>query len=226
MAILGTLIAGTLVAGTVIDWLVPAIMFLVVIVAALVGLRWIRSEHLEALRAVPLFSLLSERELRSLLGTARAVSFPPRADIVKQGEPGKDLFIMKDGTAKVVVDGDQVATLGAGAYFGEMSLIDGGPRTATITAESAVSTLEIGHGSFTRLLNREPMIANTLYGEMVARLNQAGVAVEDSAGDGRVDKERLNDLCQQLRHVQHPDWSQVPTKQRRLHLSGLFAHGS
>jgi hypothetical protein len=97
-------------AGAASAWLVPAIIFVIVIVVALLGLRWIRSEHLEALRTVPLFSLLSERELLSVLGSAHAVAFASGAAVIQQGEKGKGFFVITDGTARVTLDGDELAT--------------------------------------------------------------------------------------------------------------------
>jgi hypothetical protein len=79
-------------AGAVSAWVVPAIIFVLLIVASWLGLRWIRSEHLEALRAVPLFSLLSERELMAVLRSAHAVAFQPGARVIELGERGRGFF--------------------------------------------------------------------------------------------------------------------------------------
>jgi signal-transduction protein with cAMP-binding, CBS, and nucleotidyltransferase domain len=214
-----------MIASTVTAWVVPALMFAVVIVAGLLGLRWIRNEHLEALRAVPLFSLLSDRELRSVLGATHQVGFQPGSEIVKEGDKGKGFFVIKSGTASVSVNGSEVATLGAGSYFGEMALLDGAPRAASIRATGRVDTLEIATGSFLHLLDREPMIARSLYLELNNRLKAVGQTV-DEPEPARIDRETLIAQCQRLRNAVHADWAQVPPSHRRLRLTSLFARGS
>jgi CRP-like cAMP-binding protein len=213
-------------AGAASAWLVPGIIFVIVIVVALLGLRWIRSEHLEALRAVPLFSLLSERELLSVLGSAHAVAFASGAAVIQQGEKGKGFFVITDGTARVTLDGDELATLSSGSYFGEMAVIDGGPRTATITAQTELSTLEITPAAFLRLVDREPVVARAFYQELSRRLEVAGNPVDEAAG-ARVDRARLVELSEILRQTQNPDWVQAtPSPRRRLRFSNLFARGA
>jgi CRP/FNR family cyclic AMP-dependent transcriptional regulator len=213
-------------ASTVIAWLVPAILVVLVAIAAWIGVRWIRSEHLETLRAVPLFSLLSESQLRAVLGSARAIGFPAGADFIQQGEQGKGLFVITDGTATVRLDGAELATLEPGSYVGEMAVIDGGPRTATVTAQTHVSTLEIGTAAFLRLLDREPMIARSVQEELVRRLKEAGSPVAEGTGT-RVDRAELVELCQTLRRTRQSDWGEAPSTQRhRLWFSSLFARGS
>ena len=115
-----------MIADAVSSWVAPAIVFVVVIVACLFGLRWLRAEHIDELRSVPLFSGLSDHELLWVLRTARAESFAPGATIIREGDIGGDFFMLTEGTVKVTVDGAEVATLGAGSYFGEIALIDGG----------------------------------------------------------------------------------------------------
>ena len=95
-------------AGATGVWLVPAIMFVLLAVAAWLGLRWVRSGHREALRSVPLFSLLPDRELLAVLSSARAVGFPSGATVIHQGEQEKGFFVITDGTAKVTLDGAEL----------------------------------------------------------------------------------------------------------------------
>jgi CRP-like cAMP-binding protein len=219
---LGTTLLG---AGVVSAWLAPLAMFVLVIVASWLGLRWIRSEHLEALRAAPLFSLLSDRELRTVLRSAHAEQFPSGATVIREHEQGKGFFVVTDGTATVMLDGTQLATLGPGSYFGEMAVIDGGPRTATIAAQTQVSTLVISPRAFTRLIDREPMIAQSIYLELSRRLKEAGSTVGETVG--RVDRAHLVELSSLLRRTQQRDWAQVePGRRRSLRLSKLFARGS
>jgi CRP-like cAMP-binding protein len=217
----------TLGASVVASWLVPALMFLVVIVVCVAGLRWIRSEHLEALRSVPLFSGLSDTQLMSILRAARAIEFQPRSEIIQEGDEGKGFYAITDGSVKVLVDGNEVATLGPGSYFGEMAAIEGGPRAATITAATRVSALELSSSAFLRILDREPAIARAVSVELCRRLHDVGGDTSDCGDDSQVDRARLVELCQRLRKTEHPDWTPAPSGQgHRLRLSGLFARGS
>ncbi|HEY8115787.1 MAG TPA: cyclic nucleotide-binding domain-containing protein [Actinomycetota bacterium] len=202
-------------------------MFLLVIVVSLAGLRWIRSEHLEALRSVPLFRSLSKHQLMRILRAARAVEFQPNAEIIREGEAGKGLYTVTDGSAKVLVGGNRLATLGSGSYFGEMAVIDGGPRTATIVAATRVSTLELTPSAFLRILDSEPALARALSAELCGRLHDAGGYSGDCGDDAPVDRARLVELCQRLRRTEHPEWTQAtPSRRRWLGLSSLFARGS
>lgn len=209
------------------SWLVPALIFVVIIVACLLGLRWIRSEHLEELRSVPLFSGLSNHELMWVLRSARAVSFGPRVNIIHEGDKGGDFYLLTDGSVKVTVDGADLATLGAGSYFGEMALIDGGSRTATITAATPVSTLALSPTAFLRTVDREPMLARGIFAELCRRLSATSEQI-DCDDDSSVDRSRLVDVCGRLRaHTEHPEWAKAKSPRKHwLRLSGLFARGS
>jgi CRP/FNR family cyclic AMP-dependent transcriptional regulator len=187
-------------------------------------LRWIRSEHMEALRSIPLFSLLSDRELLAVLRSARAVGFPAGGTIIKEGEQGKGFFVITEGTARVTLGGAELATLGSGSYFGEMAVIDGGPRTATLSAQGQVSTLEITPTAFLHLVDREPLIARSIHEELTRRLKAAGGLVEE--GDARIDRAKLVEASWALRASQTADWAEAtPTGRRRLRFSNLFARG-
>jgi CRP/FNR family transcriptional regulator, cyclic AMP receptor protein len=211
------------VAISVSGWIVPAAIFLLVIVASLLGLRWIRSEHLDALGSVPLFAGLSRRQLDGVLRSTHGVGFEPGAPIISEGDTGKGFFIMTKGTASVTVDGRTVATLGPGSYFGEMAVLDGGPRAATITASTPTFTLELPASSLSRLLQREPEVVRAMEVEMCRRLTDAGDPVEPT-GDG--DPRTLRELSLRLRRLERPDWVEAPTSRRWLGLSRMVARGA
>ena len=214
-------------ASVVASWLVPALMFVIVIAISWAGLRWIRSEHLEALRSVPLFSGLSKPQLMSILRATRAIEFQPKMEIIEEGEAGKGFYAITDGSVKVLVDGNELATLGPGSYFGEIAAIDGGPRTATIAAATRVSALELTPSAFLRILDREPLLARAVSAELCRRLQDVGGDSGDINDDAPIDRARLVELCQRLRKTEHPDWTQAtPRPGRRLRLSRLFARGS
>jgi CRP/FNR family cyclic AMP-dependent transcriptional regulator len=210
-------------AGVVASWLVPAAIFLILIVASWLGLRWIKSEHLETLHSIPLFSGLTKGQLLSVLGSSHAVEYQPGVPIVTEGEKGKGFFVLTRGTAKVSISGKEVSALEPGSYFGEIAVIDGGPRTATISAETAVAALELTPAALLRLLDQEPAVARAMYVELQQHLFEPQAA---SPGDGPVTREMLIDLCLQLRRIDRPDFAKLePSRRRWLGLSGLFARG-
>jgi len=203
--------------------LVPASIFLILIVASWLGLRWIKSEHVETLRSVPLFSGLTNGQLLSVLGSSHAVEYQPGVRIVTEGERWKGFYVLTRGSAKVSIDGKEVSTLEPGSYFGEIAVIDGGPRSATISAETAVGSLELTPAALLRLLDKEPGVARAMYVELQRHLPEAR---EATPGDGPVTREMLIDLCLQLRRIDRPDFAKLESSRRRwLGLSGLFARG-
>jgi CRP-like cAMP-binding protein len=215
-----------MIADVVSAWVVPAIIFVVVIVACLLGLRWLRTEHLEELRSVPLFSGLSDHELLWVLRTARAESFPPGTTIIREGDIGGDFYMLTEGTVKVTVDGTEVAALGEGSYFGEIALIDGGSRMATITATTPVSSLALSSTAFLRTVDREPMIARAIFVELSKRLDATGDQIDGDVS--QVDRARLIEVCKRLRAGSpHPEWAPATSPAKhRLMLTSLFARGS
>jgi CRP-like cAMP-binding protein len=208
------------------SWIVPAAMFLIVVAVAWLGWRWIRGEHLATLAAIPLFAGLPERELLSILSSTRAIDFSPGASIVTEGERGKGFFVITKGQTSVNVGGSAVATLGEGSYFGEMAAFDGGPRAATITAETAVSVLELTPSALRRILDREPAVARSIFVELRRRLEEAGDSTSVPDEDP-VTSARLVELSQRLRGIEHPDWAELRSpKHRWLGFSRAFARGA
>lgn len=204
-------------------WLVPAVIFVVLGVASLLALRWIRSEHLETIRDVPLFSGLSDHELMSVLRSTHGEEFEPGDTVIREGERGKGFFVLTRGEADVSVDGKHVASLTPGSYFGEMAVIDDAPRAATITAKSPAFALVLPRGSLLRVIKLHPQIAQAFDVELRRRLLEVGEPVEPSE---QVDERRLAELSARLRADEHPDWMPASGQPHRLRLSGLFARGS
>jgi CRP-like cAMP-binding protein len=85
----------------------------------------------DLLRGVPLFSHCSNKELIELSSLTTTLRMPAGKVVVRQGEPGKEFIVIVEGKATVSIDDQAVATLGPGDFFGEIALLDGGPRTAT-----------------------------------------------------------------------------------------------
>jgi CRP/FNR family transcriptional regulator, cyclic AMP receptor protein len=202
------------------------IVTVVVVAAAWAAVRWVRSAHLEALRAASLFAGLPRKQLTALLRSTQAADFPSGSVITTQGERGKGFFVITRGRVQVLVDGNPVATLGPGASFGEMAVIDGGPRAATITSDGDVSALELSPNALLRLLDKEPSVAGAMAAELRERLSSVGADTADIGGE-TVGRAELVGLTQRLRAIEHPDWAQPPVPGSwALRFSRLFARGS
>jgi CRP-like cAMP-binding protein len=125
------------------------------------------------LSKVPIFSGCSKRELAVIAKAAKQVSREKGAVIAREGESGVGLFLILDGTCKVTIGGKTKAKLGAGDFFGEVALLDGGPRTATVTAASDVQLVGITAWVFRGLLTQHPSIALRVLESVAGRLRSA-----------------------------------------------------
>jgi CRP-like cAMP-binding protein len=119
---------------------------------------------------VPLFAGLSPRHLRKVAGTGRIVRYHHATAIVRAGEPGDTFYVVVDGEVSVRRRGLAALSLGSGSFFGELALLDGGARTATVMAKGPVACLVIARTRFLKLLRDEPTIAVALLEEVAGRL--------------------------------------------------------
>lgn len=130
-------------------------------------------DPVDLLAKVSLFDGLSRKELQTIHRSAKEVHFPAGRTIVSEGSTGVGFHMIVSGNAKVLVKGRSRATLGSGDYFGEMSLIDRGPRSATVTATTDVTTLSLASWSFLSILDKNPTISRKLLTELCRRLRVA-----------------------------------------------------
>lgn len=130
-------------------------------------------EMASQLAKVPIFSGCSRKELELIARSAKVVSHKAGAVLAREGEPGVGLFLILDGSAEVTIGGRRKAVLGKGDFFGEVALLDGGPRTATVTATSAVTIAGITEWVFRSLLLQHPSIALRTLETVAARLRSA-----------------------------------------------------
>lgn len=114
------------------------------------------------LAAVPLFEGLSKRQLTDVAKLATVVEHPAGSTVVRQGGPGESFMAMVSGQAKVQVNGKTVGRVLPGDHFGEISLLDGGTRSASVVAETPVTLLQIRHESFLKVLVADPPLALAL----------------------------------------------------------------
>ena len=122
---------------------------------------------------VPLFAGLSRRHLGKVAAVGRIKRFESKTAIVRAGDPGDALYVVLDGAVSVRRRGLPGVTLGIGSFFGEMALLDGGARTASVVAEGPVACLTIAQSRFLKLLQSEPAIAVGILKELAARLRAA-----------------------------------------------------
>jgi CRP/FNR family transcriptional regulator, cyclic AMP receptor protein len=121
------------------------------------------------LKAVPFFSGLSKRELDAVAREVDELDFPAGRELIRQGEFGHEFFVIVEGTAEVSQDDAAIREMGPGDFFGELALLDGGARTATVVANDDVEILVLSHGEFNDLLDRAPSIARKLLVELASR---------------------------------------------------------
>jgi CRP-like cAMP-binding protein len=118
-------------------------------------------EMADILGDVPLFADLSRRHLNRVAGLATTRWYQPGSAIVTAGGPGDSFFVILNGTATVRA-GRRRVVLQTGDFFGEMSLIDGEPRSATVTARAEVLVMTVPRSKFLKLLQSEPKVAQTI----------------------------------------------------------------
>ena len=132
-----------------------------------------KTEITQLLSGVPLFSGCSGRELGAVASAAKEVHRKQGSVLAKKGDPGVGFFLITKGTAGVIVNNRKRATLSTGDYFGEISLLDGGPRSADVVAESDIDMLGLTAWVFRGILEQHPTIAQKMLVTLAGRLRNA-----------------------------------------------------
>ena len=127
----------------------------------------------EVLSTVPLFARCTKKELAALSRLTTRMTLPAGDVVTRQGRVGREFVVIVDGTATVAIDGQTVATLGAGDFLGEIALLDGGPRTATVTADTDLVAEVMSHQEFASLLVEVPYVTRSILKGVAARLRAA-----------------------------------------------------
>jgi CRP/FNR family transcriptional regulator, cyclic AMP receptor protein len=131
----------------------------------------LRNVKIDLLRDVALFKGCSKRELGEIARIADELDFPQGKTLITQGEPGKQCFVVIEGSVDVIKNGKKVPALRGGSeIFGEIALLSGGPSTATVTTATPVRALVIGPRQFQALLERWPSIQRRVLHGMSERL--------------------------------------------------------
>lgn len=129
-----------------------------------------RDAKVELLKRVPLFAGCSKSELRALAKSTDEIDLREGTVMTREGRPGREFFVLIEGTARVTKDGQKVAELKGGDWFGEIALITNRPRTATVTATSAVDVLVLTDRRFRTVVETMPTIALKVLSSVGERL--------------------------------------------------------
>jgi CRP/FNR family cyclic AMP-dependent transcriptional regulator len=124
----------------------------------------------QRIRRLPMFATCTERELRAVCRMVTELDVPAGTVLTTEGQPGHEFVIVLDGTAAVSVNGDLVATLRTGDHFGEIALLDDGPRTATVVAETPMALAVVVRPDFIRLLDDVPALSHTVLAKLARRV--------------------------------------------------------
>lgn len=137
------------------------------------------------LGAVPIFRACSPKELDRVASAGEVVNVPAGRELVREGSIGRELYVILSGGAEVTRSRQTVASLGPGAYFGELSLIEGTERNATVTARTPMQLVVLGQREFARLLAEVPTLSRTVLVGMGRQLQESG-GNGDGAGTGSI----------------------------------------
>lgn len=125
---------------------------------------------IELIRKVPLFSRLSKTGLNEVASIADEMDLPEGKELTREGERGREFFVILDGAADVTQQGKRIRKLGKGDFLGEIALVTKQPRTATVTATSSLRVLVITDRDFARLLRDSPEIGQGVLEALGERL--------------------------------------------------------
>jgi CRP-like cAMP-binding protein len=135
---------------------------------------------------------MTYKELLSILAIAQGRQFEKGQHVINEGEHGNEMFVLFRGRVDVLKSGHRIAQLGAGGHFGEMGLVDRGPRSATIVAAEDTSAVSIDRDSLLRLMRRESLLAVKLLwsfvqvlGERLRNTNEALTALKVELDEAR-----------------------------------------
>lgn len=134
--------------------------------------RRTRRQSATALASVSLFSDFSKRHLNRLAAAADELDFAPGESVVREGDPGETLFVVLAGEGKVIRGRRKVGDVLPGDFFGELSAIDGGPRTASVVAVTPLRVLRLFRRTLMELIADEPQVTRKLLGGIVRRIRQ------------------------------------------------------
>ena len=132
-----------------------------------------KRSKVDVLQNVWLFSACSNKELSRIASLVDEAEVPKGATLTKEGATGREFFAIVDGKATAKLRGKKIASYGPGDIFGEMSLLDQGPRSATITADTPMHLYVLDARSFGTLIEKHPAVARKILRVLAGRLRKA-----------------------------------------------------
>jgi CRP/FNR family transcriptional regulator, cyclic AMP receptor protein len=132
-----------------------------------------RDAKIRLLSGVALFSLCAKHELRRIAALVDEIDAPKGKTLTREGDTGVEFFVVVEGVATATRRGRKVATIGPGSFFGELALLDQGPRAATVTADTDMQLLVLTSRAFSTLLDDTPSVSRRILRGMGERLRSA-----------------------------------------------------
>jgi CRP/FNR family cyclic AMP-dependent transcriptional regulator len=132
-----------------------------------------RDPKVERLSQVQLFSACSKRELARIAALTTEIEVPRGRVLMRQGNPGRECFVIEEGKATATMRGRKSRVMGPGECFGEMALLHTAPRSATVTAASDMHLLVLNSREFSTLLDDVPSVARKVLAAVAERLRNA-----------------------------------------------------
>ncbi len=126
--------------------------------------------RIERLRRVPLFAGCTDKQLQFIAGRVDELDLPAGTVLCREGQSGGDFFVLLSGRAEVSAGGKQLKDLGEGEFFGEIALLDNGPRTASVIVTEPARALVLGPSQFRDVLHQNAEIAVSMLYAVVQRL--------------------------------------------------------
>jgi CRP-like cAMP-binding protein len=130
-----------------------------------------RNAKIDLIRRAPLFSHCSRKELEAIASIADEIDLPKNKTLIREGERGREFFIILEGQADVKKGRRSIRTMGPGDFFGEIALIANTPRTATVVAKTPLRTLVITDRAFRALMDKMPELQGKVMQVLAERLN-------------------------------------------------------
>ena len=143
--------------------------------------RFLKRDKIDVLARLPLFENLSKRDLGQIAAKTVEMERPSGTMLTRSGRDGGLMFVILDGEAEVEKDGVVLGRLGPGDVIGELSLIDGQPRSANVRAITDMNVLELAHDDFQSLVDSSPKFVQSLLRALSLRIRDM-----DSRGLGTV----------------------------------------
>jgi CRP/FNR family transcriptional regulator, cyclic AMP receptor protein len=126
--------------------------------------------YIDHLRDVSLFRGFSRKDLERVAGAGDTITVPKGHEVMHEGVPGKDAFVVLNGQVSVKRGGRTIARLGEGAIVGELSLLDRGARTATVVCDTDCTLLVLSHGAMLAAVDDVPALSRKLFTSLAARI--------------------------------------------------------